>query len=113
MLGPEAKVLYQPLPHRLPVPDKALPDKRPRSPEQGDTHERVRRDIVDQTGCVTLRHAGRLHHIGIGRTHARHTTTTPPTQTPRTLNRGFGVSSMYGLIVTIHGRGTFVAASMP
>jgi hypothetical protein len=25
---------------------------------------------VDDTGCVTLRHAGRLHHIGIGRTHA-------------------------------------------
>jgi hypothetical protein len=22
-----------------------------------------------KTGCITLRHAGRLHHIGIGRTH--------------------------------------------
>jgi hypothetical protein len=31
----------------------------------------VRRDRVDATGVVTLRHAGRLHHIGIGRTHAR------------------------------------------
>jgi transposase InsO family protein len=36
-----------------------------------DTHDRIRRDRVDATGVVTLRHAGRLHHIGIGRTHAR------------------------------------------
>src|SRR5207342_1542812 len=36
-----------------------------------DTHDRIRRDRVDTTGVVTLRHAGRLHHIGIGRTHAR------------------------------------------
>ena len=35
-----------------------------------DTHNRVRRDTVDQFGKLTLRHAGRLHHIGIGRTHA-------------------------------------------
>jgi hypothetical protein len=26
---------------------------------------------VDSNGKITLRHAGRLHHIGIGRTHAR------------------------------------------
>jgi transposase InsO family protein len=36
-----------------------------------DTHDRVRADIIDDTGTVTLRHAGQLHHIGIGRTHAR------------------------------------------
>jgi hypothetical protein len=35
------------------------------------THDRLRHDRVDATGVVTLRHAGRLHHIGIGRTHAR------------------------------------------
>jgi transposase InsO family protein len=35
-----------------------------------DTHDRVRRDIIGTTGTVTLRHAGRLHRIGIGRTHA-------------------------------------------
>lgn len=35
------------------------------------THERVRRDRIDDSGVVTLRHHGRLHHIGIGRTHAR------------------------------------------
>ena len=34
-----------------------------------DTHNRVRTDRIDQTGCVTLRVNGRLHHIGIGRTH--------------------------------------------
>ncbi|MGI9005617.1 MAG: hypothetical protein ACR2FU_05360 [Streptosporangiaceae bacterium] len=31
----------------------------------------MRTDIIDGSGVVTLRHAGRLHHIGIGRTHAR------------------------------------------
>ena len=35
------------------------------------THERVRRDRIDDSGVVTIRHHGRLHHIGIGRTHAR------------------------------------------
>jgi hypothetical protein len=31
----------------------------------------VRSDRLDASGVVTLRHAGKLHHIGIGRTHAR------------------------------------------
>jgi transposase len=35
-----------------------------------ETHDRIRHDIVDKAGSVTLRHNGRLHHIGIGRTHA-------------------------------------------
>ena len=35
-----------------------------------DTHDRVRADRIDATGIVTLRHSGRLHHIGIGRPHA-------------------------------------------
>jgi transposase InsO family protein len=39
--------------------------------ERHDTHNRVRRDRVDDTGSITLRLAGRLHHIGVGRTHAR------------------------------------------
>jgi hypothetical protein len=34
-------------------------------------HDRVRRDRVDDAGSVTLRVGGRLHHIGVGRTHAR------------------------------------------
>jgi transposase InsO family protein len=32
---------------------------------------RVRRDRIDSSGAVTLRYYGRLHHIGVGRTHAR------------------------------------------
>jgi transposase InsO family protein len=44
---------------------KAQPGKR------ADTHNRVRTDRVDDTGSLTLRHAGRLHHVGVGRTHAR------------------------------------------
>lgn len=36
-----------------------------------DTHDRVRHDRVDQAGKITLRHAGRLYSIGIGRTHTR------------------------------------------
>ncbi|GAB3912684.1 IS481 family transposase [Microlunatus endophyticus] len=36
-----------------------------------DSHDRVREDIIDKSGSVTLRVAGKLRHIGIGRTHAR------------------------------------------
>jgi transposase InsO family protein len=36
-----------------------------------DSHDRVRTDRVDTSGKITLRHAGRLYSIGIGRTHAR------------------------------------------
>jgi transposase InsO family protein len=32
-------------------------------------HVRVRRDRIDKTGKVTLRHRTRLHHIGVGRKH--------------------------------------------
>jgi transposase InsO family protein len=34
------------------------------------THDRIRHDIVDKIGTVTLRHRSRMHHIGIGRTYA-------------------------------------------
>ena len=43
----------------------------PTSGREHDTHDRVRHDKIDDSGVVTLRVAGRLHHIGIGRTHAR------------------------------------------
>jgi transposase InsO family protein len=33
-------------------------------------HFRIRHDTIDQFGKLTLRHASRLHHLGIGRTHA-------------------------------------------
>jgi transposase InsO family protein len=36
-----------------------------------DRHSRVRHDIVDKAGKVTLRIDGQLHSIGIGRHHAR------------------------------------------
>jgi transposase InsO family protein len=35
-----------------------------------DPHWRVRHDRVDKAGTVTLRHNSRLHHIGLGRSHA-------------------------------------------
>jgi hypothetical protein len=34
-----------------------------------ETHDRIRHDTVDKAGSVTLRHNGRLHHIGVGRTY--------------------------------------------
>jgi transposase InsO family protein len=40
-------------------------------PRSDEPHDRVRRDRVDGAGSVTLRMHGRLHHIGVGRTHAR------------------------------------------
>ncbi len=45
---------------------KATPGNR-----ETDTHNRVRTDRLDTNGCVSLRVNGRLHHIGIGRAHAR------------------------------------------
>src|SRR5690625_917378 len=44
---------------------KATPDGHPTDP-----HYRIRFDIVDQFGKLTLRRAGKLHHLGIGRIHA-------------------------------------------
>ena len=45
---------------------KAAPGDR-----SADTHDRVRTDRIDAAGKLTLRHGGRLYHIGIGRGHAR------------------------------------------
>jgi hypothetical protein len=33
-------------------------------------HYRIRRDKVDHSGVITLRHNSRLHHVGLGRRHA-------------------------------------------
>jgi transposase InsO family protein len=44
---------------------KATPGNR-----DADTHDRVRTDKIWAVGTVTLRHAGKLHHIGVGRAHA-------------------------------------------
>ena len=61
------------LPHRATpaTPYQRLPKATPTGSRETDAHERVRRDRVDDAGSITLRVNGRLHHIGIGRTHAR------------------------------------------
>jgi transposase InsO family protein len=63
-------------PHRS-LPQQSTPATtyaaRPRaSPgdRAADTHDRVRTDRIWAVGTVTLRHAGKLHHIGVGRQHA-------------------------------------------
>lgn len=44
---------------------KAAPDS-----QRTATHDRVRENRIDKSGTVTLRVAGQLRHIGIGRTHS-------------------------------------------
>lgn len=51
---------YQARPKATPIADRST-----------DSHDRIRHDIVSTAGNVTLRIAGQLRHIGIGRTHAR------------------------------------------
>ena len=60
------------LPHRATpaAAYQARPKATPSTDRSTDTHDRVRHDKVDLRGTVTLRVAGRLHHIGIGRTYA-------------------------------------------
>ena len=50
---------------------EALPKALPANSRDADTHLRIRHDRIDDSGVLTVRHAGKLHHIGIGRTHAR------------------------------------------
>ena len=52
--------LYATMPKALPGPSR-----------DAETHHRLRHDIIDKSGSVTLRVHGQLRHIGIGRTHAR------------------------------------------
>ncbi len=47
-----------------------MPKALPGPATHPQTHERIRHDRVDKAGSVTLRHHSRLHHIGVGRTHA-------------------------------------------
>jgi len=62
---------HRSLPHRATPHARytALPKTAPHADRTGDFHARLRHDIVDKAGCITLRHAGRLHHIGISRIH--------------------------------------------
>jgi transposase InsO family protein len=64
---------HRSLPHRATPATiyTTLPKATPSSDRTDDTHDRVRRDKIDDGGAVTLRVNGRLHHIGVGRTHAR------------------------------------------
>jgi len=50
---------------------QARPKASPPTTPDRQPQARVRRDIVDTDGKLSLRHHGRLHHIGVGRTHAR------------------------------------------
>jgi transposase InsO family protein len=64
---------HRSLPHRA-TPAAiyhSLPKAAPTTNREHDTHDRVRRDKIDKAGSVTLRVAGRLRHIGVGRTYAR------------------------------------------
>lgn len=62
---------HRSLPHRA-TPATAYQARPKATPgDRGtDTHNRVRTDKIDKAGIVTLRHNGKLHHIGIGRPHA-------------------------------------------
>jgi hypothetical protein len=46
-----------------------MPKALPGPSRDNDTHDRVRHDRIDKSGTVTLRVAGQLRHIGVGRTH--------------------------------------------
>ena len=64
---------HRSLPHRATPATvyHSLPKAAPNTDRTSDTHDRVRHDKIDNGGVVTLRVNGRLHHIGVGRTHAR------------------------------------------
>jgi hypothetical protein len=77
LLDEFTKIYNQQRPHRS-LPHRATPATvyaaRPKAApgdRASDTHDRVRTDRVDTDGKLTLRVNGKLHHIGIGRAHAR------------------------------------------
>lgn len=61
-------------PHRS-LPNRCTPadayTRRPKATASNphDSHDRVRHDIIDKAGRVTLRVNGRMHHIGLGTEH--------------------------------------------
>ncbi|GAA2564886.1 hypothetical protein GCM10010435_41730 [Winogradskya consettensis] len=60
---------HRSLPHRA-TPATAYhhrPKATPSTDRSHDTHDRVRHDKISKAGTVTLRLAGRLRHIGIGK----------------------------------------------
>jgi len=63
---------HRSLPHRATPATlyESMPKAVPGEVADPTTHDRIRHDIVDKAGSVTLRHRSQLHHIGIGRTYA-------------------------------------------
>jgi transposase InsO family protein len=63
---------HRSLPHRATPATlyESMPKAVPGEVTDPTSHDRIRHDIVDKVGTVTLRHRSRLHHIGIGRTYA-------------------------------------------
>jgi transposase InsO family protein len=59
------------LPHRATPATAYTARPKARPGERLNAQRRVRTDRIDDSGTVTLRVAGRLHHISIGRAHAR------------------------------------------
>jgi transposase InsO family protein len=61
-------------PHRS-LPDRCTPadayHQRPKATagDRDDNHNRVRHDVIDNNGKITLRVNGRMHHIGLGAEH--------------------------------------------
>ena len=64
---------HRSLPHRATPATayKARPKATPTGDPSTDSHDRTRHDIVSTAGNVTLRVAGQLRHIGLGRGYAR------------------------------------------
>jgi transposase InsO family protein len=63
---------HRSLPHRATPATayNARPKATPGTERNNDTHDRVRHDKISKAGTVTLRIAGQLRHIGVGRTYA-------------------------------------------
>jgi len=63
---------HRSLPHRATPATTyvARPKATPGADRTSDSHDRVRQDKISKAGTVTLRVAGQLRHIGIGRTYA-------------------------------------------
>ncbi|HET7653260.1 MAG TPA: integrase core domain-containing protein, partial [Acidimicrobiales bacterium] len=61
-------------PHRS-LPQRSTPadayQRRPKASagQRHDVHDRVRHDVIDTAGRITLRVNGRMHHIGLGTSH--------------------------------------------
>jgi transposase InsO family protein len=61
-------------PHRS-LPERCTPadayQRRPKASagRRDDSHDRVRHDVIDNNGKITLRVNGRMHHIGLGAEH--------------------------------------------